>query len=82
MIRSAIVKGPDAGYILAGDYEKRSNGESFVKIFKWDQGNFSGRWANIDAHTICLVTKPEFELIFLSTQWVLCYTFKIWCCCR
>ena len=66
LIRSAVVKGPDVGYILAGDPEKESNGESFVKIFKWDQGNFSGSWANFDAHTACLVSKPEPGLVFLA----------------
>ncbi len=64
-IRTGVVSNNETGYLLACDTTKEEN-EPHVKIIKWYKGNFSDSWANFNAHTICLVSKPNIALVFMS----------------
>ena len=64
-IRTAVVREPDTGYVLACDPETEE-AEPHVRIFKWHRGSLSDSWANFNAHRICLTSSPKIALVFLS----------------
>ncbi len=65
-IRSAVVRGPNTGNILACDLKREEENDPHAYVFKWDAGNFVESSANFDAHSICLISLPEPALIFVS----------------
>ena len=65
-IRSAVVRGPDIGSILACDLQKEESWIPHAYILEWQEGKFSKRTANFDAGSMCFITIPESALVFLA----------------
>lgn len=66
-IRTAIVHLSDLGYIVASD-TKTEMEEPHAITFKWDRGKFTQGDRNYNAHSLCLINKPELGLVDISEQ--------------
>jgi hypothetical protein len=59
VIRTAVVRRPDLGYIFAGDPAREAEDDPHTITFKWSAGAFNQGDRNYDAHTGCVIEKPE-----------------------
>ncbi|PXW82682.1 hypothetical protein C8R34_13033 [Nitrosomonas sp. Nm84] len=66
-IRTAVVHLSDLGYIAAAD-TKTEMDEPHTITFKWDRGKFTQGDRNYNAHSLCIITKPEPGLVDISEQ--------------
>jgi|GEM_PF-372254 len=65
-IRSAAVRTPNVGYIMAGNPEKDNRGILHTNLFRWESGNFEKSSSNFSAHTCCVATVPVSAFIQLA----------------
>jgi len=66
-IRTAVVHLSDLGYIVAAD-TKTEMDEPHAITFKWDRGKFTQGDRNYNAHSLCIINKPEPGLVDISEQ--------------
>lgn len=66
-IRTAVVRSPTIGYIAAAD-TKTEMEEPHAITFKWNSGKFIQGDRNYNAHSLCLITRPEPGLVDISEQ--------------
>jgi hypothetical protein len=66
VIRTAVVRRPDIGYIYAADPQKEKEEIPHAFSFKWSAGAFTRGELNYDAHSACLVDKPDTGLVSLA----------------
>src|ERR1035437_9824445 len=69
VIRTAVVRKADVGFIYACDPKREDEEENGHAItFKWKAGVFVRGECNYDAHTLCGVEYPERGLVDASEQ--------------
>lgn len=71
VIRTAVVRLPDTGYIFAGDPKKEQDedeGVGHALVFRWHAGKFHPGDRNYNAHTACVIDQPELGLVDASEQ--------------
>ena len=68
VIRTAVVRGANIGYILAGNPKLEEEEIDHTVFFKWDSGKFIEGELGFTAHTCCLITKPRFAIVMLSGE--------------
>jgi len=66
VIRTAIVRRPDLGFIYACDPKLEAEEVPHTIIFKWKAGTFIKGDCEYDAHTVCAIEKPEPSLVDAS----------------
>ena len=66
-IRTAVVHFSDLGYIAAAD-NKTEMEEPHTITFTWDGGEFDQGDRNYNAHSLCIIDKPEPGLVDISEQ--------------
>jgi hypothetical protein len=66
VIRTAVVRTPEIGYIYACDLDKECNETPHTITYKWDSGRLIEGACNHDALTLCLVTKPHACLVDMA----------------
>ena len=66
IIRTGVVRAPNAGYILAGDPQKESKDIGHAVILTWEDGNIRRGEAEFNAHTCCLFKEPEPGMVIMS----------------
>jgi hypothetical protein len=67
VIRGGVVRREDTGYLLACNPNQEET-HPHAKIVKWNLGIFTESTAKFNAHSICLVSKPDVALVFLSSE--------------
>jgi hypothetical protein len=68
LIRTAIVRRPDLGFIYACDPKKEQEDIPHTVTFKWKAGTFGRGECNYNAHTLCVIEHPEPGLVDASEQ--------------
>lgn len=68
VIRTAVVRQIDIGYIYACDPKKEEEEVPHAIIFKWEAGVFEQGECEYDAHTACIIKYPEPGLVDVSGQ--------------
>lgn len=68
VIRSAAVRLPDTGYIIAADPKREQSDEPHAILFRWRAGQFTRGDRNYNAHSLCVVTHPETGYVEVSGQ--------------
>ncbi len=66
-IRTAVVRLSDRGYIAAAD-TKTEMDDPHAITFTWDRGQFSQGDRNYNAHSLCIINKPELGFVDISEQ--------------
>lgn len=66
-IRTAVARLSDRGYIAAADTNLVMEDPHAI-IFKWDKGQFSQGDRNYNAHSLCIIDKPEPGFVDISEQ--------------
>ena len=66
-IRTAVVRLSDRGYIVAAD-TKTEMEDPHAITFTWDRGQFSQGDRNYNAHSLCIINKPELGFVDISEQ--------------
>lgn len=66
VIRTAVVRRPDVGYIYAADPKKERDEVPHAITFRWSGGTFKQGATNYDAHSICLISKPDVGLVDIA----------------
>ena len=66
IMRTAVARLPGLGYIYAADPKKEAEEIPHAITFKYKDGTFTRGEANYDAHSLTLVSQPEFGLIAVS----------------
>src|ERR1700730_462125 len=66
VIRTAVVRSPDVGYIYAADPKLEREEIPHAITFKWNAGTFVQGKCNYDAHSACRIETPEFTLVNIS----------------
>jgi hypothetical protein len=66
IIRTALVRKPDLGFIYACDPKKQEEEIPHAVTFKWKAGEFIRGECNYDAHSVCEIEVPEAGLIDVS----------------
>src|SRR5262245_40690459 len=66
VIRTAIVRRPDLGFIYACDPKKEAEEIPHAIIFKWKAGSFDRGECEYDAHSACIIERPEAGLVDVS----------------
>jgi hypothetical protein len=67
-IRTAAVRLPDVGYIIACDLKKEQKEIPHAFIFRWDAGSFTEGDRNYDAHTVTVIEFPELGYVDASER--------------
>lgn len=68
VIRTAVVRLPDVGYIIACDPQKEEKDIPHAITFRWNAGAFTQGDRNYNAHTACIVESPEAGLVDASER--------------
>src|ERR1039458_7214089 len=63
VIRTAVVRRPDLGYILACDPKKERMDIQHTISFTWKSGKFNRGEANFSAHSCCIIQDPELSFV-------------------
>lgn len=66
IVRTALVRRPDLGFIYACDPKKEENEIPHAITFKWKAGEFLRGECNYDAYSLCVIEAPEAGLIDVS----------------
>src|SRR5689334_9233523 len=66
LIRSAVVRSPDLGFILACDPKLEDNEIEHTVVFKWKAGAFSQGRAKFSAHSCCIIEDPQYGVLMIS----------------
>lgn len=66
IIRDAVVRNPEVGFILAGDPKKEYDEIAHVILFTWHKGKFVQGSASFNAHTSCIIEIPEYGVVRVS----------------
>ncbi len=66
VIRTAVVRRPDVGYIFCGDLAKEDEDNPYTAVYRWNAGVFHPGDRNYEAHTACVIENPEPGLIDAS----------------
>ena len=67
VIRTAIVREPDVGYIFSCSPQKEEDIPHTI-TFRWNAGVFNQGDRNYNAHTACVIKRPELGLVDVSEQ--------------
>jgi hypothetical protein len=62
-IRTGAVRLPEVGYILACDRQKEDQEIPHTISFTWKSGKFNRGEANFNAHSCCIIQRPELGLV-------------------
>lgn len=73
-LRSGVLYEPTKAYLLAFDPKGEEEEEVFTYVTKWTAGAFGPLRKNFNAHTCCVVTKPEFAFVLVSGAGYYSYT--------
>ena len=68
VIRTAVVRLPDVGYIIAGNLYKEKEEIPHAIIVRWKSGVLNHGDCNYEAHTVCVIENPEVGFIYASEQ--------------
>lgn len=68
IIRGAVVRDKNVGFILACDPEEIDNDEQHTYLFTYHKGKFSSGRVNFNAQDCCIVNSPEFAVVSISAQ--------------
>jgi hypothetical protein len=68
ILRSAAVRLPDVGYVLAADPKKEKEDEPHAVVARWRDGAFNLGTRNYNAHSLCVVSKPDIGFVDVSGQ--------------
>ncbi len=68
VIRTAVVRLSDVGYIITADLMKEKEGVSHATVFTWKAGVLSPGDRNYNAHSICIIDNPEIGIVDVSEQ--------------
>jgi hypothetical protein len=66
LIRTAVVRRPDLGYILACDPDLEREDVDHAITLRWRAGAFDQARARFSAHSCCVIHDPEFALVKVS----------------
>ena len=66
-IRTGLVRQPGIGYFIACDPQKEAS-EPHAKLCKYSNGQITSSDVPFNAHSICLVSKPEMALVFVDSE--------------
>lgn len=66
IIRTAVVRSADVGYIYAADKKKEQKDIPHAITFKWTAGKFTRGEANYDASSACIAQHPDVALVNIS----------------
>lgn len=66
VIRTALVRRPDLGFIYACDARREEAAQAHTFVFKWKAGVFTRGQSNYNAHSVCLIQTPELGLVDIS----------------
>lgn len=66
VIRSAVVRQPDLGFILAGDPKKEAQEIPHTIAFRWNSGTFNRGEAKFSAHSCCIIENPEYGVVKIA----------------
>jgi hypothetical protein len=68
VIRSAAVRLPDVGYIIACDPTKERDDIPHACLFRWRAGVFNMAERNYNSHSLCVTSKPDIGYLEISGQ--------------
>jgi hypothetical protein len=68
LIRTAEVRRPDLGFILAADPELESQGVEHTVAFRWKAGVLHEGRAKFSAHSCAIVDEPEYAVVKISAS--------------
>lgn len=68
VMRTAAVRVPDTGYIIACDPAKEKEDIAHALVFRWNAGQFNAGDRNYNAHSMCVIDKPDVGYVDVSGQ--------------
>ncbi|WP_338415404.1 hypothetical protein [uncultured Sphaerotilus sp.] len=68
VIRSAVVRIPGTGYIIACDVNKEKDDVPHAIVFRYAAGQFNAGSRNYNAHSLCVIDKPDIGYVDISEQ--------------
>ena len=68
VIRTAGVRLPGVGYVLAADPKKEKDDEPHAIVARWRDGTFNMGTRNYNAHSLCVISEPDIGFVDISGQ--------------